>query len=235
MAVDASVLIYERLREEIASGKSLRAALPAAYDKAFSSIFDANVTTLITATILFFNASGPVKGFAIVARARHPGLALYRADCRTQRPRMAGRQRPPQEDLDASPDHEPAHRFSRQRLPRRHVLARLILAGATAFYIRGEKNFGVDFRGGDLVTLSAPHKVDVGQVRGALATDRSGRCLDPAVHAGRQKLHHDPRPLNTSDKIEKSDPAEPARMSDLRWRAPNGSERWSAVNWPAAH
>ena len=65
LAVDASVLIYERLREELALGKSLKIAVQAAYEKAFSSIFDANVTTLITAAILFWKASGPVKGFAI--------------------------------------------------------------------------------------------------------------------------------------------------------------------------
>src|SRR6266581_596082 len=65
LAVDASVLIYERLREELALGKSLKVALQTAYERAFSSIFDANVTTLITALILFFMASGPVKGFAI--------------------------------------------------------------------------------------------------------------------------------------------------------------------------
>src|SRR5881394_3001548 len=65
LAVDASVLIYERLREELALGKSLQIALQAAYQKAFSSIFDANVTTLITATILFWKATGPVRGFAI--------------------------------------------------------------------------------------------------------------------------------------------------------------------------
>src|SRR6266478_172628 len=65
LAVDASVLVYERLREELALGKSLKIAVQAAYEKAFSSIFDANVTTLITAVILFWKASGPVKGFAI--------------------------------------------------------------------------------------------------------------------------------------------------------------------------
>src|SRR5947207_2131020 len=65
LSVDASVLIYERLREEMALGKSLKVALDTAYEKAFSSIFDANVTTLITAAILFWKASGPVKGFAI--------------------------------------------------------------------------------------------------------------------------------------------------------------------------
>src|SRR5437762_324851 len=65
LAVDASVLIYERLREELALGKALKIALQAACHKAFSSIFDANVTTLITATILFWKATGPVRGFAI--------------------------------------------------------------------------------------------------------------------------------------------------------------------------
>lgn len=65
MAVDANVLIYERLREEMRSGKTLVSALEAAFEKAFSAIFDANITTLIAAVILFFLGSGLVKGFAI--------------------------------------------------------------------------------------------------------------------------------------------------------------------------
>ena len=65
MAVDANVLIYERLREEIAGGKSLKNAIAAAYEKAFSAIFDSNITSLITAVILFWMASGSIKGFAV--------------------------------------------------------------------------------------------------------------------------------------------------------------------------
>lgn len=65
VSVDANVLIFERLREELANGKSIGAAIKSAYDKAFSAIFDANITTLITALILFWRASGTVKGFAI--------------------------------------------------------------------------------------------------------------------------------------------------------------------------
>jgi len=65
MAIDANVIIYERLREEIANGKSLKSAIGAAYDKAFSSIFDANITTLIACVILIGMASGSVKGFAL--------------------------------------------------------------------------------------------------------------------------------------------------------------------------
>lgn len=65
MAVDANVLIYERLREEIAAGKSLKTAIGAAYEKAFTAIFDSNLTSLITAVILFWMGSGTIKGFAI--------------------------------------------------------------------------------------------------------------------------------------------------------------------------
>ncbi|MDA7881761.1 protein translocase subunit SecF [Akkermansiaceae bacterium] len=65
VAVDANVLIFERLREEMAGGKSLGNALKAAYEKAFTAIFDANITTLLTALILLWRASDQMKGFAI--------------------------------------------------------------------------------------------------------------------------------------------------------------------------
>lgn len=65
MAVDANVLIYERLREEMEAGKTFAAALEAAYDKAFSAIADSNITTLISALILFIISGGLVKGFAV--------------------------------------------------------------------------------------------------------------------------------------------------------------------------
>lgn len=65
MAVDANVLIYERLREEIENGKSLKSAITSAYEKAFSSILDANLTTLIACIILISMASGSIKGFAL--------------------------------------------------------------------------------------------------------------------------------------------------------------------------
>lgn len=65
MAVDANVLIYERMREERANGRSFLVALRVAYDKAFSAIWDSNITSLITAVILFWLASGSIKGFAV--------------------------------------------------------------------------------------------------------------------------------------------------------------------------
>ncbi|MBU1075970.1 MAG: protein translocase subunit SecD [Spirochaetes bacterium] len=65
MAVDANVLIFERIKEELRSGKSLRASVDAGFEKAFRAILDANITTLITAFILSQFGTGPIKGFAV--------------------------------------------------------------------------------------------------------------------------------------------------------------------------
>jgi preprotein translocase subunit SecD len=65
MAVDANVLIFERIREEIRNGNSPQASIQAGYEKAFSSITDANVTTLIAAIVLFTFGTGPIRGFAV--------------------------------------------------------------------------------------------------------------------------------------------------------------------------
>lgn len=65
MAVDANVLIFERIREELRNGNSPQAAIASGYDRAFSTIVDANITTLIAALVLFMFGTGPIKGFAI--------------------------------------------------------------------------------------------------------------------------------------------------------------------------
>ena len=66
MAVDANILIYERIREELRNGLSAHAAINAGFEKAFSSIFDSNITTLIAGVVLFAFGTGPVRGFAVV-------------------------------------------------------------------------------------------------------------------------------------------------------------------------
>jgi preprotein translocase subunit SecD len=65
MAVDANVLIFERIREELAEGKSVQQAIHLGYDRAFATIADSNITTLLVALVLFGIGSGPVKGFAV--------------------------------------------------------------------------------------------------------------------------------------------------------------------------
>src|SRR2546421_4055728 len=203
LSVDASVLIYERLREELASGKSLKVAVQTAYQKAFSSIFDANVTTLITAAILFWRASGPVKGFAIsltlgilasLFTALIVGRNAFEWFVDTGRVKKISMM----------------HLISSQNI---NFLGKgflacmcslaLIVAGATSFYLRGEKNFGVDFRGGDLVTLSSPAKIDVGQVRDGLKPiGLADASIQESAQSGKYYITVR-SPLNTSDKVEK--------------------------------
>ena len=65
MAVDANVLIFERIREELRAGSSVRQAIDAGYEKAFSAILDANVTTGLAAIVLYQFGSGPIRGFAV--------------------------------------------------------------------------------------------------------------------------------------------------------------------------
>src|SRR5213595_499041 len=203
LSVDANVLIYERLREEMALGKSLKVAVNTAYEKAFSSIFDANVTTLITAAILFWKATGPVKGFAIsltlgILASLFTALIVGRnflgwfVDTgRLKRISML-------------------HLISAQNI---NFLGKgflacmcslaLLLAGALAFYTRGDRNFGVDFRGGDLITLSAPGKIDIGQVRDALKPiGFADASIQESTQGGKSYITVR-TPLNTSDKVEK--------------------------------
>ncbi len=65
MAVDANIIIYERIKEELRWGKTLKAAIEAGFNRAFWTIFDANLTTLIAAFVLLYFGSGPIKGFAV--------------------------------------------------------------------------------------------------------------------------------------------------------------------------
>ena len=65
MAVDANVLIFERIREELRNNNSIQASIHAGYEKALSTITDANITTLIAAMVLFIFGTGPIKGFAV--------------------------------------------------------------------------------------------------------------------------------------------------------------------------
>ena len=65
MAIDANVLIFEHFKEEVAAGKTLRSAMDKGFSRAFVTIFDSNITTLIAAVILFYLGTGPIRGFAV--------------------------------------------------------------------------------------------------------------------------------------------------------------------------
>jgi SecD/SecF fusion protein len=168
MAVDANVLIYERLREETSAGKSLKAALEAAYDKAFSAIFDANVTTLITAVILFWQATGSVKGFAVtltlgIIASMFSALLVTRTTFRWLIERF-GLKKLSMLDLI------PKRKFDFLGKRRLAALLSLVLIGGSAaiFALRGEKNFGIDFRGGDLLVIDSKQPVTIAEARETL-------------------------------------------------------------------
>ena len=77
MAVDANVLIFERIREELRSGNTPQASIRAGYDKAFSTIADANITTLIAAVVLFLFGTGPDQGLRGHPVARHRDVDVH--------------------------------------------------------------------------------------------------------------------------------------------------------------
>ncbi|HEX4667788.1 MAG TPA: protein translocase subunit SecD [Chthoniobacterales bacterium] len=204
LAVDASVLIYERLREELALGKSLKVALQTAYDKAFSSILDANVTTLITAAILFWKGSGPIKGFAIsltlgilasLFTALIVGRNLFGWFVDTDRVKRVSMLHL------IAPQHI---NFLGKGFLAAMVSLALLIAGGTAFVIRGDRNFGVDFRGGDLLTLSAAKSVHVGQVRDALKPIHLDNEPIQESNQGDRTFITIRTPLHTSEQVNKA-------------------------------
>ena len=148
VAVDANVLIYERLREELAKGKYIKAAISAAYDKAFSAIFDANITTLITALILFWRASGTVKGFAITLTIGILGTLIAALLC-TRVLFWWGADKGIITKLNfMSLIPKKAFNFLGMRKLAFTISAVLILAGLSTVMIKGDKALGIDFTGG---------------------------------------------------------------------------------------
>ncbi len=162
MAVDANVLIYERMREEIAKGSSVRMAIQNGFQKAFSTIFDSNITTLLTAVILFAIGTDQVKGFAVTLIIGL-GLSMYTAlfvgrlifD-------IAERQRWLTKISMAQAIGETNYDFLRQQKMWIGISLVVILVGMTAFFARGQDNYDIDFTGGTMVSFQTtePQKTD---------------------------------------------------------------------------
>ena len=165
MAVDASILIFERIREEINSGKSLHNAVVAGYDKAFSTIVDANVTTLITALILVWLGSGPVRGFGVTLSAGI--VATVFCSLITSRFILEG--------LVTIGFVKTLFRwqlfkntnFSFLNYARRAFIFSWILVtiGVISFVLHKDQAFGIDFTGGDEVTVHYDQRLTTDQVQ----------------------------------------------------------------------
>lgn len=188
MAVDANVLVFERAREEYAARRrpSIRSALTAGFRDAFSAIADSNITTLIAAALLFFLASGPVRGFGVtlgigVLASMFSALVISRVLAAFAASRPGVRRRPRLTGIATSG--AVRDRLTRRnpllmRRPRRWLAtsaAVLVLAGS-GLAVRGV-DLGVEFTGGRLIEYSTSIPVDPGRVRAALADSGFPRAV----------------------------------------------------------
>jgi SecD/SecF fusion protein len=178
MAVDANVLVFERMREEHRAGVGLRQALARGFTKAFSAIADSNITTLLAAVLLFFLASGAVRGFGVtlsvgVLVSMFTALVVTRVLVELVTRAAAVRQRPGLLGLEGGgrladwlatrgPD-----LLGRARWWLAGSLLALLLAGA-GLVARGP-NLGVEFVGGRLLEYRTARPVDLDAARQALA------------------------------------------------------------------
>ncbi len=204
LAVDANVLIYERLREELEAGKPLGVAICSAYDKAFSVIFDANATTLITAIILFWQASGPVKGFAVTLVV---GIiaSVFSAMVVTRMIFSWALQWKLVKKISMAHLVPGTHiNFMGRRVLWISISLAVVALSIGGFAARYPHNLGIDFKGGDFLMLKIAHPVELADVRAKLEPLKLGdvsiqRETDPTANAEYISIRS---PIDTADKIE---------------------------------
>jgi SecD/SecF fusion protein len=180
MAVDANVLIFERIREEMRQGRSLASALKDGYQKAYSAIIDANITTMLTAIILFIFGSGPIQGFAVVLMI---GIctSLFSAILLTRLVFFTRLENKKSisfySEMTKNWFTNTTIDFIGKRKMAYMISGAVIVLGVGSLFVRS-LNYGVDFEGGRSYRVIFDDKVDAQNIREALAvafTDESGR------------------------------------------------------------
>jgi SecD/SecF fusion protein len=181
VAADANVVVFERIKEEVRAGKSVRAAIAAGYSKGFHTIIDANVVTAITALVLFAVATAQVKGFALMlligtiislitaVGATRAMLGLLGGFRWFNNPRFMGahgQQTGKWLQID----------FMRRRYVWFAISGVVVLLGAAALGIRG-LNLGIDFKGGTQLTFKTPIAHTTGDVRSVLDSQGYGDAV----------------------------------------------------------
>ena len=171
MAVDANVLIFERIREESAKGKSLRGALAAGYDRAFGTIFDSNITTLIASVLLIKMGTGSIKGFGVtltigILASMFTALFVTRLVFDLLLARNWLKSLPMLHIIRAGKID-----FMRWAKPAFALSWLLIIIGVGFGFYRGFSKhdiLGIDFVGGDSLTINFKQKEDVDKIRSAI-------------------------------------------------------------------
>ncbi len=172
MAVDANVLIYERVREELRAGKGLSGAIQEGYSKAYSAIIDANITTLLTAIILYSFGSGAIRGFATTLMV---GIftSLFSAIVLT---RLVFFSRMENKKGMTFSSKMTENWFTKTAVPfiarRRlaYIGSALVIAGGIASLSTKGLNYGVEFTGGSTFDVTFEEPVDMEALRGSLST-----------------------------------------------------------------
>ena len=172
MAVDANVLIYERVREELRAGKGLSGAIQEGYSKAYSAIIDANITTLLTAIILYSFGSGAIRGFATTLMV---GIftSLFSAIVLT---RLVFFSRMENKKGMTFSSKMTENWFTKTAVPfiarRRlaYIGSALVIAGGIASLSTKGLNYGVEFTGGSTFDVTFEQPVDMEALRGSLST-----------------------------------------------------------------
>ena len=168
MGVDANILIFERLREELRAGKGIKNATAGAFDKVTSTIVDANVTTLITATILVWLGTGPVKGFGItlaigICASIFCALVVTRflVDLLVHRMGVG-------KVLGLELFGERKFNFFKFRKPAFAASWLLVLAGVISIVVHHDNILGKDFTGGDEMTVNYSERIDTDAIMGVV-------------------------------------------------------------------
>ena len=171
MAVDANVIIYERIQEEIRAGKGLQLAISDGYKNAYSAIIDGQVTTFLTGVVLYIFGSGPIKGFATtlmvgIVTSLFTAIFLTRLIFEWQLKRSKNITFTSK--ITANWLVDPKFKFLEKRKMSYIISGALIVISVLSFCVRGF-NFGVDFQGGRTYTVRFEQSVRVADVQEALA------------------------------------------------------------------
>ena len=188
MAVDANVLIFERIREELRRKSSLRMAIRNGFARAFSTIIDANLTTLLTAAILFMIGTDAVKGFAVtlfigITMSMFTALFVGRLIFD-----ISEKKRWLKNLAMMSIVGETNWDFVGKRMVATVLSVGLISIGLAAFFLRGTAKYDIDFTGGTMVTFQLNEPAETDRVREVLATQFAGNfSVERLTLAGEEK------------------------------------------------
>ncbi len=191
MAVDANILIFERMREELAAGKTLATANQTGYAKALMTIIDAHIVQLIICAIMIWLGQGPIRGFGItlaigvlstmfsVLVTAHLIMELLVDSGTVKKIRMGHLIKAIHVD------------FVRYGKPAFIGSGLLVVIGMAAVFYQGSGIFGVDFSGGDVVTMQYKERLDIGQVRAVADAAKVGEInatFESGLGGGNEQL-----------------------------------------------